>query len=528
MSKLRKLASSFTLSTFLVLIAVFGFMAIGQTEKVYADDYTATVTFVTLDENGNKVDPPTTGGQPTRYGSYTEIENGGTLTVSSGVRSDLISPYANDGYYFNEEKSEITGNVEDYGMTKSGVWVFNVTGDIEVKLVYQKKKVMDPIDIKLPKMKCGDVIKVTEDGDTVTQTPTPGITASSDCGYNVYPEESWKPSKQGWFKSGESNWGYSSEGLFSGKITKDTDVWARVLVTPAEGYDFNWNSNEYEYYGSVSVNGKASSESKAYVGSWCLLVFAKLDPADLEHDWDDGKVTTEPTATETGVKTYTCIGCGETKTEVIPVKEDTTPAADTTAPAKGFLLAQMKAKGNKALDISWTKEKDADGYDIFFARCNYGKKTFNQKKIKTIKGNAKTKWTKKGLKKKTSYKAYVKAYAMENGKKVYIAKSLPIHAYTSGGDKNYTNPKSVTVKKNKATIKVGKTFTIKANVKKLQGSKKLMSKDGHTAKLRYVSNNTSIAKVNSKGKITAVSKGKCTVYAVATNGVKKAVKITVK
>ena len=37
----------------------------------------------------------------------------------------------------------------------------------------------------------------------------------------------------------------------------------------------------------------------------------------LGHAWDNGKVTKEPTETETGVKTFTCTRCGETKTEVI-------------------------------------------------------------------------------------------------------------------------------------------------------------------------------------------------------------------
>ena len=39
----------------------------------------------------------------------------------------------------------------------------------------------------------------------------------------------------------------------------------------------------------------------------------------LGHDWDSGTVTKEPTATETGIKTYTCTRCNETKTESIPV-----------------------------------------------------------------------------------------------------------------------------------------------------------------------------------------------------------------
>ena len=35
----------------------------------------------------------------------------------------------------------------------------------------------------------------------------------------------------------------------------------------------------------------------------------------LGHAWDGGTVTKQPTATETGVRTYTCTRCNETKTE---------------------------------------------------------------------------------------------------------------------------------------------------------------------------------------------------------------------
>ena len=38
----------------------------------------------------------------------------------------------------------------------------------------------------------------------------------------------------------------------------------------------------------------------------------------LGHSWDSGTVTKEPTATETGVRTYTCTRCSATKTETIP------------------------------------------------------------------------------------------------------------------------------------------------------------------------------------------------------------------
>ena len=37
------------------------------------------------------------------------------------------------------------------------------------------------------------------------------------------------------------------------------------------------------------------------------------------HTWDEGKITTEPTCKDTGIKTYTCTACGETKTEAVHV-----------------------------------------------------------------------------------------------------------------------------------------------------------------------------------------------------------------
>lgn len=39
----------------------------------------------------------------------------------------------------------------------------------------------------------------------------------------------------------------------------------------------------------------------------------------LGHSWDSGTVTKEPTETETGIRTFTCTRCNETKTESIPV-----------------------------------------------------------------------------------------------------------------------------------------------------------------------------------------------------------------
>ena len=41
-------------------------------------------------------------------------------------------------------------------------------------------------------------------------------------------------------------------------------------------------------------------------------------PPTGAHDWDDGTVTTAPTETTPGVRTFTCRGCDQTRTEAIP------------------------------------------------------------------------------------------------------------------------------------------------------------------------------------------------------------------
>ena len=52
----------------------------------------------------------------------------------------------------------------------------------------------------------------------------------------------------------------------------------------------------------------------------------------LEHDWGEGEVTTEPTCTDAGVKTYTCSRCDTTKTEPIPETGHTEVVDPAVAP----------------------------------------------------------------------------------------------------------------------------------------------------------------------------------------------------
>lgn len=214
-----------------------------------------------------------------------------------------------------------------------------------------------------------------------------------------------------------------------------------------------------------------------------------------------------------------------TITKPKPTTKPTTKAKPS-AKASKTPLTKTTATGDHSMTVGWAKVEGAAGYEVFFARCD-GKGSKTTKKVKTIKGNKTFTWTKSGLKKGTAYKAYVKAYTMKNGKKTYIGKSPVMHAYTSGASKKYTNAKSITVNKTKVKLKKGKTFKIKAKVKKLKKNKKLMPKT-HVATIRYLSTDKKIATVSKKGKITAKGKGTCYVYAYAHNGIYKKVKVTVK
>lgn len=182
----------------------------------------------------------------------------------------------------------------------------------------------------------------------------------------------------------------------------------------------------------------------------------------------------------------------------------------------GLLRAQTTKLKKNSVTIKWNKVKNADGYIVYGAKCGAKSK---YKVLKVVSAKT-TSYTHKKLKKGTYYKYNVVAFKYVNGVKVTLAASKKIHATTQGG--KYGVAKAVKLNKSKATIKKGKTFKIKAS--EIKKDKKIKK---HRA-ICYESSNTKIATVNSKGKIKAKKKGKCTIYVYAQNGVYKTVKVTVK
>jgi uncharacterized protein YjdB len=74
-------------------------------------------------------------------------------------------------------------------------------------------------------------------------------------------------------------------------------------------------------------------------------------------------------------------------------------------------------------------------------------------------------------------------------------------------------------------LKVGKSKTLKATVKGVKRGKKVLQ---HARLVRYYSSDANIAKVMNDGKVIAVGKGSCTIYAITNNGLRASAKVTVK
>ena len=181
---------------------------------------------------------------------------------------------------------------------------------------------------------------------------------------------------------------------------------------------------------------------------------------------------------------------------------------------KGSSFSLLRLKGTSlsgtSVKLTWKRVPGAKTYVIYGNRCGT-KKAYER--ITEVTG---TSWTQKKLKKGTYYKYLV--VAADSEKTLAISRS--VHVATKGG--RYGNFSKVTLSNKKIRLKKGKTKTVKAAKKR----GKLPVKE-HRA-LTFESDNTAVATVSSKGRIRAVRKGTCYVYAYVQNGLYARVKVTVK
>lgn len=299
---------------------------------------------------------------------------------------------------------------------------------------------------------------------------------------------------------------------------------------------------------------KAICTEDGYTGdTYCTDCNTKLESGTvvnkLGHTWDNGVITKEATETEEGVKTYTCKTCGETKTEKIPVtshhldqgtitkKATCTENGEKTyhctdADCDKTYVETIPATGHKF--DSWKTVKAQSIYSgaVQKRTCNAcGKKEtrivgdklkpvlkVNTPKLQLKRRQKTQKFTLTDIAKGDSVKSWV-----SSNKKIVTVSGKPNGTcIIKAGKKTGSAKITITMRSNlKKTIgvKVQKKAVACTFIKNVPKKLTLKRKRSYqlkpvinpitcTYKAKYKTSNKKIVKVTSKGKITAVKKGK--------------------
>lgn len=299
---------------------------------------------------------------------------------------------------------------------------------------------------------------------------------------------------------------------------------------------------------------KATCTEDGYTGdTYCTDCNTKLESGTvinkLGHTWDNGVITKEATETEEGVKTYTCKTCGETKTEKIPVtshhldqgtitkKATCTENGEkmyhcTDADCDKTYVETIPATGHKF--DSWKTVKAQSIYSgaVQKRTCNAcGKKEtrivgdklkpvlkVNAPKLQLKRRQKTQKFTLTDIAKGDSVKSWI-----SSNKKIVTVSGKPNGTcIIKAGKKTGSAKITITMRSNlKKTIgvKVQKKAVACTFIKNVPKKLTLKRKRSYqlkpvinpitcTYKAKYKTSNKKIVKVTSKGKITAVRKGK--------------------
>ena len=313
---------------------------------------------------------------------------------------------------------------------------------------------------------------------------------------------------------------------------------SKGAVVKATGH--SWDSGKVTEAATCKKEG-----TKTYTCKNCGETKTESIPK-TEHQWNDGEITKEATCAEEGVKTYTCSICKDTKAEVIPKKEhsfdegkiqkEATCEKDgsktyTCADCKGTKTETIPATGHKF--DSWKTVKAQSIYSgaVQERICNAcGKKetrVIGSKLKPVLKVNAsflklkRKQSTKKFVVSRLAKGDFVKTWTSSNKKIVKISGSkngtCTIKAGNKTGKAKITitlasglkKTINVTVQKNAVTCTSIKNVPKKLNLKRKKSYqlRPVIEPITCTQKVKYKTSNKKIAKVNSKGKITAVKKG---------------------
>lgn len=292
----------------------------------------------------------------------------------------------------------------------------------------------------------------------------------------------------------------SSESPEFDKEASDASVYSATHIYKKSGVTLD-DAGEY-----ISVYYSSSSQSRIYV---CRAT--KTLEVEHTHTWDEGKITKASTCTKKGTKTFTCTVCGKTRNQEVSVVAHkfttwkTTTAATALAPAKQ--THKCSTCGKTETRNHGNKLKPSIKVNISSILLKTSQKTTLLRVSGLAKGDSIVSW-------KSSNTNIAKVYGRSNGTCTIQAgtrsgKAIITIALRSGLKKNIT----VTVQK--TTVKTTKITGVATSLKLKRNQKAtlkpVLQPLTSGEKITYKSSNTKIAIVNSKGQITARSKGTATI-----------------
>lgn len=292
----------------------------------------------------------------------------------------------------------------------------------------------------------------------------------------------------------------SSESPEFDKEASDASVYSATHIYKKSGVTLD-DAGEY-----ISVYYSSSSQSRIYV---CRAT--KTLEVEHTHTWDEGKITKEATCTKKGTKTFTCTVCGKTRNQEVSVVAHKFTTWKTTTAATALASAKQTHKcstcGKTETRNYGNKLKPSIKVNISSILLKTRQKTTLLRVSGLAKGDSIVSW-------KSSNTNIAKVYGRSNGTCTIQAgtrsgKAIITIALRSGLKKNIT----VTVQK--TTVKTTKITGVATSLKLKRNQKAtlkpVLQPLTSGEKITYKSSNTKIAIVNSKGQITARSKGTATI-----------------
>ena len=308
--------------------------------SVTPENFTDTVTWKSTDE---KVATISDSGEVKAVGAGTATIKVVVGDISATCQVTVLQP--------------VTGiRLNKSSLTMDALGTFQMTASASPDNAYDKRILWSSSDPAIATVDENGLVTALKKGTaTITAAAMDGSGAKSTCKVTVSntayvcTDPAQLESPHNYDNSCTDVWSYRLDGASSLNVTFDAQTELE------DGFDYLYiidgSGKEVGKYTGKELAGKTIQVTGDTVqirmasddagNAWGFKVTSvTAGSKTCQHVWDNGKVTKEPTETETGVKTFTCTRCGETKTETIPkLTHEHSYKAVVTAPtctAKGY------------------------------------------------------------------------------------------------------------------------------------------------------------------------------------------------